>query len=138
MESWKLAVFPGTIAAAQAGGVWSVSGKLSPWGAPVTISGTNPDEIKGWMSLGSVAGSYGIAYAELLAQFDLPADTAPTTPIKELESETFWPDLLRTWLTERMTPDNSRQAQTLFTRNPPGAGRVAVYVEMAPALAVRG
>jgi hypothetical protein len=99
-----VAVFLGSIGAARAAGIWSVSGKLAPSGAPATISGTNPDEIKGWMSLGDVAEAYGVPYSDLLAQFDLPARTPPTTPIKELESETFSPDALRNWLKGRMTP----------------------------------
>ncbi len=56
------------------------------------------------MSPACVAESYGIAHAELLATLDLPADTSPITPIKQLESDTFWLDGLRTWLKERVTP----------------------------------
>ncbi|HLC35948.1 MAG TPA: hypothetical protein VJJ70_13245 [Anaerolineales bacterium] len=51
-----------------------------------------------------MAESYGTAHAELLAQFDLPADTSPITPIMELETDSFSPDALRIGLKERMTP----------------------------------
>ena len=56
------------------------------------------------MSPARVVKSYGTAYAELLAQFDLPAGTSPITPIMELESDSFSPDALRIGLKERMTP----------------------------------
>jgi len=56
------------------------------------------------MSPACAAESYGIAHAERLATLDLPVDTSPITPIKELESDSFWLDALRIGLKERMTP----------------------------------
>ena len=52
-------------------------------------TGTNPDEIKGWMTLADVSKAYNVPVAEMLAAFELPADTPETTAIKDLESETF-------------------------------------------------
>ena len=52
------------------------------------------------MSPANVAESYGTAQAEPLEQFDLPADTSPIAPIKELASESYSPDALRTRLKE--------------------------------------
>jgi len=52
------------------------------------------------MSPVCVAESYGTAHAELLAQFDLPADASPITPIKELELDSFSLDTLRIGLKE--------------------------------------
>jgi len=56
------------------------------------------------MLFGSVADPYSIAHTEMLTPFDLRADTAPTTPLKELQSESFSPNLHCTGLKERMTP----------------------------------
>ena len=39
---------------------------------------------------------------EILEQFELPADTAPSTAIKDLETEVFSVTNLRTWLVSRM------------------------------------
>jgi hypothetical protein len=39
--------------------------------------------------------------AEILAAFNLPADMPGASQIKSLESDTFSPDTLRTWLKER-------------------------------------
>lgn len=65
-------------------------------------TGANPDEIKGWMTLDDVAKAYNVPVAEILAAFDLPADTPGTAQIKSLESETFSTANLRTWLKARL------------------------------------
>lgn len=97
-----LAVFMGTIFTAQAAGTWSISGKATSDGEKIVATGTNPDEIKGWMTVGEVAEAYGLTMEDLEREFQLPADTDPAKQIKEFESETFSPEILRTWLKERM------------------------------------
>lgn len=96
-----LVLFFGAIGGAKATGFWSVSGKLDSSGEKLAPTGTNPDEIKGWMTLDDIATAYQIPLAELLAEFSLPADTPGSSQIKSLESDTFSPDALRTWLKER-------------------------------------
>jgi hypothetical protein len=96
-------LFMGIIFAAQAVGLWSVSGKVTSGGEKVQPSGTNVEEIKGWMTLGDVAAAYKVPMEEILTAFNLPKDTPPTKQIKELESATFSPSNLRTWLQERMS-----------------------------------
>jgi len=97
-----LVFFLGAILSAQASGNWSVSGKVTSTGQKVVASGTNPDEIKGWMTLGEVAAAYGLSIGEVLKEFDLPADTDPAKQIKELESEKFSTTNLRNWLKGQM------------------------------------
>lgn len=97
-----LAIFMGTILTAQANGFWSISGKATASGEKIVATGTNPDEIKGWMTLGEISQAYGVTMGELASKFGIPADTQPTTQVKELESDTFSPELLRAWLKERM------------------------------------
>jgi hypothetical protein len=99
-----LALFFGVIGGAKAAGTWSVSGKLTASGEKLAPTGTNPDEIKGWMTLDDVATAYGIPAAEILAAFDLPAETPGDAQIKSLESDTFSPANLRTWLATRISP----------------------------------
>ena len=97
-----LVLFFGVIGGAKAAGVWSVSGKLTSSGEKLAPTGTNPDEIKGWMTLDDIATAYNIPLAEILATFNLPADMPGSSQIKSLESDTFSPDALRTWLKERL------------------------------------
>jgi hypothetical protein len=53
------------------------------------------------MAIGDVAEAAGVDLDEILAAFDLPADTPPATELKELESDAFSVSALRTWLAER-------------------------------------
>ena len=96
-------LFLGTIWISQAAGFWSVSGKVTPTGEAVRPTGTNVDEIKGWMTLGEIATAYCVPASEILVAFGLPSDTPADRQIKELESETFSPAELRTWLRKKLT-----------------------------------
>jgi hypothetical protein len=87
-----LVAFFGVIGVAKATGNWSVSGEK------VMPTGTNPDEIKGWMTLADVSKAYNIPVAELIAQFKLSVDTPETKQVKELESDTFSTTNLRNWI----------------------------------------
>jgi hypothetical protein len=97
-----LALFFGVIGGAKAAGVWSVSGKLTASGEKVAPTGANVDEIKGWMTLDEIAAAYKTPVAEILAAFDLPADTPGAAQIKSLESPTFSTANLRAWLRARL------------------------------------
>lgn len=96
-----LGLFLGTILGFQAAGLWSVSGKTSTTGERVQPSAQDANTIKGWMTLEQVTDVYQVPLDELLAQFDLPADTPGSTAIKDLESETFSVTNLRLWLQSR-------------------------------------
>ena len=96
-----LALFFGVIGGAKAAGVWSVSGKLTGTGEKVQPTGTNVDEIKGWMTLDDVSSAYQVPLAEIVAEFELPEDTPGTTQLKSLESPTFSVTNLREWLSRR-------------------------------------
>ncbi len=98
-----LSLFLGTVYIAQAAGFWSVSGKVNAAGEKVQPTGANVEEIKGWMKLGDVAGAYKVPVEDIVTAFGLPAWTSPDKAIKELESDTFSPANLRTWLQERMS-----------------------------------
>jgi hypothetical protein len=99
-----LAIFLGTIWSAQAGGFWSVSGKVDAQGQRVAPTGADPEEIKGWMTLQDVVTAYNVPLADIVAEFKLPADTPASTPVKELESEEFSVSTLRAWLAGRSGP----------------------------------
>ena len=97
-----LIVFFGIILGFQAAGVWSTSGKVDSSGQSIQPSAADVNTIKGWMTLEQIMTTYKVSLAELLTQFDLPADTPPTTTISELESESFSVTNLRTWLQSRL------------------------------------
>ena len=99
-----LGIFLGTILAFQSAGIWSISGKVSNNGAPVAPSSSDVSTIKGWMTLEEVAAAFDAPVGEILSAFNLPADTPSTTPIKDLESDTFSVTSLRTWLEGRSQP----------------------------------
>ena len=96
-----LAVFFGVIFGFQAAGVWSTSGKMDASGERIQPSAADVNSIKGWMTLEQVSTTFNVPPAEILAAFNLPADTPASTPLKELESASFDIVALRTWLQER-------------------------------------
>jgi hypothetical protein len=94
-------VFLGVVYGFQAAGIWSISGKIDSVGKAIQPSAADVNSIKGWMTLEQVATTFGIPVADILSEFNLPADTPTSTPLKDLESETFDMLLLREWLTEQ-------------------------------------
>jgi hypothetical protein len=119
-----LAILLGTVGVAAAAGSWSTSGRTAggaggaggELAAPGDGAGQGPGagqgegggegqgdgagigQVKGWMKIGDVADAYAIPLAEVLAAFGLPADTDPSTPLRELESDRFTVPALRAWL----------------------------------------
>ncbi len=115
-----LTVFLGTILGFQAAGIWSVSGKIKD-GQDVQPSAEDVNTIKGWMTLEQISTIYNVPLAELLAQFNLPADTPALTAIKDLESEEFSVTNLRTWLLTlpENTPSQVTPMPTAQVTTPP-------------------
>jgi hypothetical protein len=96
-------VFLGIIWAAQLGGVWTTSGKVTATGERITATGADVAEVRGWMTVGEVTEAYGVPVEELYAAFGIPADTPTTTALKELEpvAPAFSVTALRDWLRAR-------------------------------------
>lgn len=63
-----------------------------------------PGDARGWMTLAQVSQANAIPVAEIIAAFDLPAATDPSTALRDLESATFSVAALRAWLAERGAP----------------------------------
>ncbi|MEI8306011.1 MAG: hypothetical protein WCF99_02985 [Chloroflexales bacterium] len=101
-----LVLFFGTIQVAQYAGLWSASDKLMPDGSVVQLSGADPAEIKGWMTIESVVNAYHVKQAALYARFTIPSETPPSTALKDLEAVApdFSVPALREWLTEQSAP----------------------------------
>jgi hypothetical protein len=99
-----LVVFFGIILGFQAAGIWSISGKVDASGNALQPSAADVNTIKGWMTLEQISTTFNVPLADLLKQFELPADTAPSTAISGLESDLFSVTNLRTWLQSRNLP----------------------------------
>lgn len=93
-----VAVFAGVIGASAMAGVWQTSGRTTAGGQAVTLQGASTTEIKGWMKVGDVASAFNVPLADILAAFELPADTPPDTALKDLESDLFSVTALRDWI----------------------------------------
>jgi hypothetical protein len=96
-----LVLFMGIILGAQQFGFWSTSGKVNSSGQSAQPSAADTSSVKGWMTLEQVSTAFNVPVPEILAAFSLPADTAPSTALKDLESDTFDIPALRTWLESR-------------------------------------
>jgi hypothetical protein len=101
-----LLLFFGTIQIAQQAGLWSVSGKYTPEGKPVQLTGAEPTEIKGWMTIQAVLDAYHVDKEALYTEFAIPADIPPSAALKDLEelAPNFSVKALREWLAEQAAP----------------------------------
>ena len=86
-----------------ASGTFQTSGRTTAGGERVAPQGDSVAEIKGWMAVGDVAAAWSVPVPDILAAFDLPADTPPATALKDLESDLFSVTALRDWLAVRGT-----------------------------------
>jgi hypothetical protein len=91
-------VFLGVIVGFQQAGVWSTSGKVDGAGKTIQPSAADVNTIKGWMTLEQVSATFGIPVPDILSAFNLPSDTPASTPLKDLESDSFDIVSLRSWL----------------------------------------
>jgi hypothetical protein len=96
-----VAVFAGVISIGMASGSFQTTGRTTSGGGRVEPQGESVAEIKGWMAIGDVADAWSVPLPELLAAFELSPDTAPSTPLKDLESDLFSVQGLRDWLAAR-------------------------------------
>ena len=96
-----IAVFAGVIGIGMASGTFQTTGRTTAGGGRVAPQGETVTEIKGWMAIGDVASAWNVPLPEILAEFGLPTDTPPATPLKELESDLFSVLALRDWLEAR-------------------------------------
>ena len=101
-----LVLFLGGIESAKLAGVWSTTGKLTASGEQVQITGTDPAEIKGWMTIEQVITAYKVPKQQFYAQFMIPADLPVTTPLKDIEPivPAFSVAAVRDWLAARAAP----------------------------------
>jgi hypothetical protein len=98
-----IAAFMAVIWTAQLSGNWTTSGKISPTGQRIEVTGRSVEEIKGWMKAGDVAAAYGVPIEDLFQAFAVPAGTPADTPLKDFEKLVpgFEVTKLRDWLSKR-------------------------------------
>ena len=101
-----LVLFLGTIESAKLAGVWSSSGRVTASGEAVQITGADPAEVKGWMTIKDVMTAYHVPKETFYEQFTLPADLPETTALKDIEPivPDFSVTTLREWLAARAAP----------------------------------
>jgi hypothetical protein len=137
-----LIVFFGVILGFQSAGIWTTSGKVSASGEAIQPSAADVNTIKGWMTLEQVTTTYNVPLADLIKQFNLPADTPLTAAMKDLESDTFDLTILRTWLQNRAQPANNVPPAPVQTATPTPPAAVAVTPlateHVAPANTITG
>lgn len=93
----------GTVQASKAMEFWTTSGRVTGAGEAVLLTGNDPLEIKGWMTLDQIATAYKLPVSELKAGVGIPADVPDTTELKKVEQLVpgFSAQRVRDWLLER-------------------------------------
>lgn len=101
-----LILFLGTIQVARFTGNWSTTGRVTASGTAVTLTGADPSELKGWMTIQQVTDAYNVSVDEFKSALGIPASTPATTQLKDLEAVApdFSVEKVRNWLTARSTP----------------------------------
>ena len=93
----------GTIQVSQAIDLWTTSGRVTGAGEAVALTGNDPLEIKGWMTLDQIGTAYNVPTSELRAANGIPADVPDSTELKQVEKLVpgFDPQHVRDWLLAR-------------------------------------
>jgi hypothetical protein len=105
-----VAALLGSVLIAQLSGQWTVSGKVEI--QPGSL--TDPEDIKGWMTLNQVAEGFAIPLDDLYARLALPADLPAGTALKDLEKliEGFEVTIIREAVTEYTKGGSAASAYT--------------------------
>lgn len=131
-----IAALGGTVFTAQAFGQWSISGRES-----VDLTKLAPADIKGWMTLQQIIDGVGISQKDLYESGGLPADTAPSAALKDLEALVSV-TTLRDRLTAKLggaTTNTAAPAQAATTPTPIATPKpTGVAGATAPAMALSG
>ena len=131
----------GSVGVGKAAGWWQTQGADLR-----TLDGATPADIRGSSTLAQVSDAFGIPMAELLPLLGLPEDTAPATPLKELEAYnevSAVRDLVAVHLglppTGEVAPAGGEPAATTATATPavPAAGVPAAAACRLPRLRLR-
>ena len=93
----------GTVQVAKAMGQWATTGRVTGSGERVVITGADPYELRGWMTVQEVSAAYGVPVSEFYSQFGIPPETPASRQLKELETVApgFAIENVRTWLARR-------------------------------------
>jgi hypothetical protein len=99
----------GTVQVAKVTGQWATTGRVSGTGERVVITGTDPYELRGWMTIEEVTTAYRVPIPEFYAVFGIPPETPANRQLKELETVApgFAIENVRTWLAQRSAAGNS-------------------------------
>jgi hypothetical protein len=97
-----LVLLLGTCQTAKALDFWSTSGKVTASGEAVTLTGSDPNEIKGWVTIKQIMVAYKVSWEEFSLKFNIPTGTNQDTALKDLENVVpgFSLTAVRAWLQE--------------------------------------
>jgi hypothetical protein len=85
-------------------GHWSTSGKFDGSGTPITATGRDTAEIKGWMTFGAISKGYNVSLEEIADAFKLPREKVTADQVmNKMEGDTFSVSKLREWLDSMKT-----------------------------------
>ena len=90
----------GTIQLSKEIGFWTTSGRVTGTGQPVVLTGNDPLEIKGWMTIEQVATAYQVTPNELKSATGIAADVPDSTALRDVErlAPGFSAQRVRDWL----------------------------------------
>ena len=93
----------GTIQVSREIGFWTTSGRVTGTGQPVVLTGNDPLEIKGWMTIEQVATAYQVTPDELKSATGIATDVPDSTALRDGErlAPGFSAQRVRDWLLAR-------------------------------------
>ena len=80
-----IAILLGGISIAKMADAWYISIKVNPDGSAVELSGTDVEEIKGWMSLDEIITSFNLDKDQLYQYLKFPEDLPTSTLVKDIK-----------------------------------------------------
>jgi hypothetical protein len=93
----------GTIQVSKETGFWTTSGRVTGTGEAVVLTGNDPLEIKGWMTIEQVATAYQVRPADLKSATGIPSEVPDSTALRDVErlAPGFSAQGVRDWLLAR-------------------------------------
>jgi polyferredoxin len=115
-------------------GLILIGAQLAGWWSPKITD--NPENIKGWMTLGAISETYHIPISEIKKELNLPASANEETELKSFEKEipNFEMDLIRNYVANRIGWTGEKAAQEIPASGETTNNPSAVQLEPSPTI----